>query len=72
MCLGAIYWARPDRIYYAADRQDASQAGFDDSFIYEELDLPAMERKITAEQFDRAVAQEVFREWTRLENKIDY
>ena len=72
MCLGAIYWARPDRVYYAADRQDASEAGFDDSFIYEELDLPAMERKIVAEQHDRAIAQEVFQQWIHLENKIDY
>ena len=72
MCLGAIYWARPDKIYYAADRQDASQAGFDDSFIYEELDKSAIERKIAAEQHDESIAREVFREWVHLENKIDY
>ena len=70
--MGANYWARPDKVYYAADRQDASEAGFDDSFIYEELDLPAMERKIIAEQHDRAIAQEVFQQWIHLENKIDY
>lgn len=37
MCLGAIYWARPDRVYFAATASDAADAGFDDSFIYEEL-----------------------------------
>ncbi len=72
MCLGAIYWARPDKIYFAADNQDASAAGFDDSFIYEELDRPAIERKIASEQHDSEPAQEVFRQWINLEQKINY
>ena len=72
MCMGAIYWARPERVYYAADRQDAVRAGFDDSFIYEELDLPLMERKIISEQHDRAIAENVFQQWKNLDNKIDY
>ena len=72
MCMGAIYWARPERVYYAADRQDAARAGFDDSFIYEELDLPLMERKIISEQHDRAIAENVFQQWKNLDNKIDY
>lgn len=72
MCLGAIYWARPERIYYAADKNDAAVAGFDDSFIYEELDRPAMERKIASEQHDSEPAQEVFRRWINLEQKINY
>src|SRR4029077_16307181 len=49
MCLGAIYWARPDRIFYAATAGDAAAAGLDDSFIYEELNLTAAERKIPLE-----------------------
>lgn len=72
MCLGAIYWARPDRIYFAADKQDASAAGFDDSFIYQELDMPMMERKIAAVQRDPDEARQVFHAWINLENKIDY
>lgn len=72
MCLGAIYWARPDKIYFAADNQDASAAGFDDSFIYQELDRPMMERKIASEQHDSEPAQEVFRQWINLEQKINY
>lgn len=72
MCLGAIYWARPDKIYFAADKQDASAAGFDDSFIYQELDRPMMERKIATEQHDSAAACEVFQSWLNLENKIEY
>src|SRR5579863_8505927 len=46
MCLGAIYWARPDRVFYAATANDAAAAGFDDSFIYDEMKLEAAERKI--------------------------
>ena len=46
MCLGALYWARPARVFFAATQQDAAAAGFDDSFIYRELQLPAGERAI--------------------------
>jgi tRNA(Arg) A34 adenosine deaminase TadA len=46
MCLGAIYWARPARVYYAATAEDASQAGFDDSFIYRQIALAHGERAI--------------------------
>ena len=46
MCLGAIYWARPDHIYYAAQREDCSEIGFDDSMIYHEIAVPPAERKI--------------------------
>src|ERR1700733_13358603 len=49
MCLGAIYWARPDRVYYAATASDAADAGFDDSFIYEELKHAHTERRIPLE-----------------------
>ncbi len=46
MCLGAIYWARPARVFYAATRHDAARAGFDDALIYEELQRSGPERRI--------------------------
>lgn len=72
MCYGAIYWARPDKVYYAATRVDAMQAGFDDSYIYEELNLPLNERGISAEQHDAGEAAEVLKTWFKLDQKIDY
>ena len=72
MCLGAIYWARPKKIYFAANREDANGAGFDDSLIYKEIQLPYQDRIIETEQFMRSEAKEVFDKWIVLENKIDY
>jgi len=72
MCLGAIYWARPKKFYYACTKADAAYAGFDDSFIYEEINIPHTDRKIPANQMMRAEAQEVFNEWIISENKIEY
>lgn len=72
MCLGAIYWARPDRIYFAADKSDAANAGFDDSFIYKEIELAPNMRKIPAIQEDRENAIPVFEEWKSSETKTDY
>ena len=72
MCLGAIYWARPKKIYYASNKQDAANAGFDDSFIYDEINIPLNERKIPANQMMQQEAQEVFKEWIILESKIEY
>lgn len=72
MCLGAIYWARPKKIYYACNKQDAANAGFDDSFIYDEINIPLNERKIPANQMMQQEAQEVFKEWIILESKIEY
>ena len=46
MCLGAIYWARPSKVYYASTKEDAAGAGFDDSFIYKEIAMPEAERSI--------------------------
>jgi len=51
MCLGAIYWTRPDAVYFAATRKDAAEAGFDDDFIYKELGLSADERSIPMKPF---------------------
>jgi tRNA(Arg) A34 adenosine deaminase TadA len=72
MCLGAIYWARPDRVFYANTKQDAAEVGFDDQFIYEELELPLEGRKIPFSQFSREEANKVFQEWVLLDNKTLY
>lgn len=72
MCLGALYWARPDRIFYAANRSDASEAGFDDSFIYEEISVPASERSIISESIHRDKALKLFDEWEQKEDKLAY
>jgi len=63
MCMGAVYWARPARLYYANTRQDAAAIGFDDSFIYEEINLSDAEKHIPffAQPQDKAAA--VFKEW---------
>src|SRR5690554_6654930 len=63
MCLGAIYWARPARVFYACDRKDAADAGFDDDFIYRELNIPQVQRIIPMAQLLRDNAKEVFLEW---------
>ena len=72
MCLGAIYWARPDRIFYAANREDAADAGFDDSFIYQEIPLPNDERSIPMDTIGRSEAVELFEKWKEKPDKIDY
>jgi len=72
MCLGAIYWARPKKIYFAASKQDASDAGFDDSFIYKEIQLSYSDRKIPSSQMIQNEAKVVFQKWLELENKIEY
>jgi guanine deaminase len=72
MCLGAIYWARPDRIFYAAAKADAAKAGFDDEFIYREIEKEPTGRLIPAAQFMRDEAVSVFDEWIITEKKIPY
>jgi tRNA(Arg) A34 adenosine deaminase TadA len=73
MCLGAIYWARPDRIVFAATREDAADAGFDDQLIYDELPLPPEQRRIpTSARILRDEARAVFDSWKALENKTRY
>lgn len=72
MCLGAIYWARPERIYYAARRKDSSDVGFDDSFIYEEIAIAPSERSIPATEHDREEACKVLKEWGDCSYKMDY
>ncbi len=72
MCLGAIYWARPKKFYYAATREDAANAGFDDSEIYKEIQLPIQKRKIPSEQMMKQEASQVFKTWIDLEHKTEY
>jgi tRNA(Arg) A34 adenosine deaminase TadA len=72
MCLGAIYWARPNRVFYAATREDAADAGFDDNFIYKELDVSPEDRKIPMIAAERKKAIRVFDLWKKKEDKIDY
>ncbi len=72
MCLGAIYWARPERIVYAGTREDAADAGFDDRLIYEELPLAMEERRIPATTMLRTQAQRVFEEWKKQPGKTPY
>jgi len=72
MCLGAIYWARPDKVYYGSNQSDAANIGFDDAFIYEEIPLPYSERSIPFEQLARDIALEPFQEWTKKEDKTEY
>jgi len=72
MCLGAIYWARTSKLYYACSKSDAAAAGFDDDFIYKEIDLPGSERKIAFVQLLQEEAQEIFSEWIKKEDKVNY
>lgn len=72
MCLGAIYWARPARVYFASTAADASKAGFDDSLIYEEIPRPHAERKIPLIPMMREQALEAFRVWESKTDKTEY
>lgn len=72
MCLGAIYWARLDKMYYANTKTDAMNIGFDDSFIYDELELKPADRKLQSEPLLRGEALKAFEEWTKYTDKIEY
>jgi guanine deaminase len=72
MCLGAIYWARPRKVYFGNTKHDAAQAGFDDQFIYEELAIPLQQRAIPMEQLLRSEALTAFQEWQKKEDRMDY
>lgn len=72
MCLGAIYWARPARIFFAATHTDAANVGFDDSFIYEEIALPVEERKIKSVNFLREEGLAAFKNWADKHDKTEY
>ncbi len=72
MCLGAIYWARPDAVYYACTKEDAAEIGFDDNFIYEEINIPMEKRSIKFFNVGRDEGKLIFKNWENKENKIDY
>jgi guanine deaminase len=72
MCLGAIYWARPARVFYACTAADAAAAGFDDAFIYDELKRPLNARRIPTEQLLREDSQAIFAAWLNQQNKTPY
>ena len=73
MCLGAIYWARPERVFIACDRNDAAEAGFDDAFIYDELcDNDPAARRVPMSALLREEGLEVFRNWIAKPDKIEY
>lgn len=72
MCLGAIYWARPDAVYFAATKEDASKAGFDDQLIYDELLLPLAERKIPMIRMEVKNARAPFEKWLEKPDRVDY
>lgn len=72
MCLGALYWARPAHIYFAATQDQAAAAGFDDSFIYRELRAAASDRTIPTVHVLDDEATHPFEEWTRLPEKTEY
>lgn len=72
MCLGAIYWARAQIIYYANTRHDAAEIGFDDSMIYDEIKKDLNKRKIPAINISRKEARKVFKEWSEKKDKERY
>ncbi|SPF45243.1 Guanine deaminase [Candidatus Sulfopaludibacter sp. SbA4] len=72
MCLGALYWARPAHVYFAATREDAAAAGFDDSLIYQEIAVPYAERSIPMQCVTDDQATRPFEEWARKSDKIEY
>ncbi len=72
MCLGAIYWARPDKMYYANSKEDAAAIEFDDQFIYEEIARPISERKLFTQQMMRSEAIVAFEKWKNSFLKIEY
>jgi tRNA(Arg) A34 adenosine deaminase TadA len=72
MCLGAIYWARPDKIYYGCTKDDAAAIAFDDAFIYEELKIPLAQRTIPMLALSRDAALKAFELWENNTKKITY
>jgi tRNA(Arg) A34 adenosine deaminase TadA len=72
MCFGAIYWARPARVFYGATARDAADAGFDDAFIYQQLGVDIAKRKIPFVEMSREEALACFREWQAHADRINY
>lgn len=72
MCFGAIYWARPQKVFYGCNKADAAEIGFDDEFIYKELDLELSKRSIPFKQINRENAVKAFKAWKEKDDKIEY
>ncbi len=72
MCLGAIYWAHLDKLYYANTKLDAKNIGFDDSFIYDEIDLKPQDRRLPSETLLRDEAIRAFEKWQEKTDKTEY
>lgn len=72
MCLSALYWAGVRRICYGNTKDDAKAIDFDDSFIYDQLELRYADRSIRCDHFMRSDAQRAFRKWTEKEDKTEY
>ena len=72
MCLGAIYWARLDAVFFAAYHSDAAKADFDDSFIYSQLDIEPENRSIPMKQLLRDEGVSLFEEWMKMDHRIPY
>ncbi len=72
MCLAAIYWARPDKLFYANSKEDAAAINFDDMFIYQEMAKPITKRMLFTQQINREEAIVAFEKWRNSNNKIVY
>ena len=72
MCLGALYWARPRKVFYANTRNDAAAIEFDDEFIYKEINTDMLKRRIPFIHQPHPLAIEVFEEWKKLESRTKY
>ena len=72
MCLGAIYWARPARVYFAGTAQDAADAGFDDSFIYQQIATSHAARHIPFYPLMRTESLVIFEAWMKKIDKVEY
>ncbi len=72
MCLGAIYWARPKKVFYACDKNDAAEIDFDDQFIYTEIDQPIGDRSIPFVRLLKEEGKLVFNKWAEKGDKTEY
>ena len=72
MCLGAVYWAHLDKMYYGNTKADAKNIGFDDSFIYDEIGLKPENRRLQSLQLLPDEAIKAFESWVNTSDKIDY
>ena len=72
MCLGAIYWARPTRLVFACTKEDAASIGFDDDFIYDEINMDHINRKIKTENLLRDEGYEIMKQWLQKSDRLEY